>query len=643
MPSSLNPSQSIVLLSSGTRARAMLPSLLRPSHIPRVLPISSISRISRASSSLSLRTRSIPLSSAFQRPDSVRELTVSSSSSSSSTRFLRRCFASGLATPGAAFGDALIRVVVSAEKEIAVTPDTKVFAVVGEKKLLDPKTSEALTQSLTPLSLPAGFTDPIFKGAESSVTQLIPTPGGVPKAAGDGKSEPTLPFTAVSVATVPEASGRNMGIIRGDAILDAVKKAVGKSGDAVVIVRVKGAEEALAAALSAARAVPLFTRKTDEKLQAPRTVRLHIATADGSAVDNAAIQIAVDAARFSASLVDTPPNELHTDAYLDRVKQVHSELLSAKGVTLTAIRGEELKEKGYGLIYGVGQASIHPPVLIILSHVPSTASKSLALVGKGIVFDTGGLSLKPTAGMCTMKTDMAGSAGLLGAFVAAVMGGTGGGKVALHCVLCVAENTLGERSFRNDDVLKGYSGKTVEINNTDAEGRLVLADGISHATKHLNPDYVVDMATLTGAQAFATGRRHAGVLSNSGDFEKIFVDAGRRSGDLLFPLIYAPEFHGISKQFERGVKLIDHVALIALFSEVADMKNSVKERADVGSSSAGLFIQAHMSPEEKWKEGGEGMWAHVDMAFPSTNPDGRGSGFGVGLLLEVIKTIAAKL
>ncbi|KAI8846689.1 hypothetical protein BC829DRAFT_398002 [Chytridium lagenaria] len=512
--------------------------------------------------------------------------------------------------------------ILAPESDIKISPDTKAFAVIGEKKLLDPKTSPAVSQALTSITdLAASITDPIFKGSESSVTVVVPTPGGQPKPASDGKGEPTYPFTSVTVATVPEASGRYMGVVRGDAILDAVKKAVGKTGDAVIVLRVKGNEHALpAVSLSAARALPLFTRKSDEKFQAPRTVRLHIVTADGSSVDLEKLQIAVDATRFAGSLTDTPPNELHTDSYVDRVKAIHKEKLEALGVKLEFIRGEELNQKGYGLIYGVGKASEHPPVLIILSHVPAAASKTLALVGKGIVFDTGGLSLKPTSGMCTMKTDMAGSAGLLGAFIAAVLGGSGGGKLALHAVLC--------RSYRNDDVLKGYSGKTVEINNTDAEGRLVLADGICHATKHLSPDYVIDMATLTGAQAFATGRRHAGVLSNSGEFEQIVLDAGRASGDLTFPLVYAPEFHGIAKQFD---------------SEVADMKNSVKERMDAGSSSAGLFIQAHMVPEEKWKEGGEGLWAHVDMAFPSTNPDGRGSGFGVGLVLEVIKSITSKL
>jgi probable aminopeptidase NPEPL1 len=155
---------------------------------------------------------------------------------------------------------------------------------------------------------------------------------------------------------------------------------------------------------------------------------------------------------------------------------------------------------------------------------------------------------------------------------------------------------------------------------------LVLADGVSHVCKHINPDVIVDMATLTGAQSFATGYRHAGVLSNSEEFEKLMIDSGKASCDLAFPLIYAPEFHGISKQFA---------------SEIADMKNTGKERPNCGSSSAGLFINEHMSPEDKWKEGGSGLWAHVDMAFPVAVGE-RGSGYGVALLVESIRRLSAK-
>jgi probable aminopeptidase NPEPL1 len=140
---------------------------------------------------------------------------------------------------------------------------------------------------------------------------------------------------------------------------------------------------------------------------------------------------------------------------------------------VSVIRGTDLQERGFGGLWGVGKAAPHPPALVILEHCPegvSETSPSVCMVGKGIVFDTGGLSIKPTAGMCGMKRDMGGAAGILGAFRALALSGGCGKRVA--ALLCLAENSVGTESTRNDDILTLYSGKTVEINNTDAEGRL---------------------------------------------------------------------------------------------------------------------------------------------------------------------------
>jgi probable aminopeptidase NPEPL1 len=278
----------------------------------------------------------------------------------------------------------------------------------------------------------------------------------------------------------------------------------------------------------------------------------------------------------------------------------------------------------FGGLWGVGKASEHPPALVVLSYVPAAANKTLALVGKGIVFDTGGLSIKGSTYMPTMKCDMGGAASVMAGFEAAVLSGT---KVALHAVLCIAENSVDARSTRPDDILQLYSGKTVEINNTDAEGRLVLADGVAYATKHLNPDILIDMATLTGAQSFATGNIHCGVMSNSSELEQTIVTAGKKSGDLAFPLIYSPEFLGIEKQFS---------------SEVADFKNSVKDRTNASSAGAGHFIEENLIGDKwSWKNGDRkdtGLYAHLDIAAPAFTSD-RGTGFGVALLLETIKSL----
>jgi probable aminopeptidase NPEPL1 len=245
--------------------------------------------------------------------------------------------------------------------------------------------------------------------------------------------------------------------------------------------------------------------------------------------------------------------------------------------------------------------------LVVLSYAPPGAARTLAWVGKGIVYDTGGLSLKTKEGMPGMKGDMGGAAAVLGAFAAAVRLGV---PARIHALLCVAENAIGPAAIRPDDIITLYSGRTVEINNTDAEGRLVLGDGVAWAVKHLRPDVLVDLATLTGAQLVATGKRHAGVVCNDEELEAAAVRAGRASGDLVHPLPYVPEF------FRREFK-----------SDVADLKNSVKDRSNAQSSCAAQFIAEHLG-------GYDGPWLHVDLAGPSANGE-RGTGFGVALLLTL--------
>ncbi|KAJ1562467.1 putative aminopeptidase npepl1, partial [Cladochytrium tenue] len=377
---------------------------------------------------------------------------------------------------------------------------------------------------------------------ESSITLFAPPP-----AVGAGS-------VALTVTTLPSERSRHLGGIRGDLVHEAAGKLAAKSGDVLVVVLLRDYDQALHAACAVGRAFPTFSRKTGKSDSAARAkqVDLCLAVPDGATgVPPSVTELSevVDCVRQAAHLVDAPPNELHTDSYVDRVARLHEEKLRPLGVEMVAIRGEELRQRGYGAIYAVGRAAEHPPALVILSYKPTSSPvTTMAWVGKGIVYDSGGLSIKPTTSMTTMKTDMGGSAGVLYGFVAAVT--TNAAKdMHLHAILCIAENSVDERSTRNDDILTSYSGKTIEVNNTDAEGRLVLADGVAHACKHLAPDVIIDMATLTGAQSYATGLRHAGVLSNHAAFEADVVRAGARCGDLAFPLIYCPELHGVKKHF----------------------------------------------------------------------------------------------
>mmetsp|Transcript_25590 Transcript_25590/g.72432 ORF Transcript_25590/g.72432 Transcript_25590/m.72432 type:complete len:515 (-) Transcript_25590:138-1682(-) len=396
----------------------------------------------------------------------------------------------------------------------------------------------------------------------------------------------------------------------------------------VFLILAEPATTTFAACMAVARAFPLYSHKS--KAAADRAVTVYTGAQDAvftsepfGAVSHADLEPLAAGVREAARLVDCPPNVLDVDAYVARALEWAGKL---PNVTSKVIRGEELREAGLGGIYGVGQASVCPPALVILSHNagPGSAAAqadSVCIVGKGIVYDTGGLSIKTKTGMPGMKRDMGGSAGVLGAFYSIVStGGLPNGR-PLHALLCIAENSVASNATRPDDIHVLFSGKTVEINNTDAEGRLVLADGLAYAVKHLNPAALVNMATLTGAQSSATGTKHAAIFSNSDVFEDIVLSAGRASGDLAHPLPYVPEF------FRSEFK-----------SAVADMKNSQKNRANCGSAAPATFLSNHIEPYlEKGKP-----WMHIDMAAPAFSGE-RATGFGVALLFLSARAAASKL
>lgn len=381
-------------------------------------------------------------------------------------------------------------------------------------------------------------------------------------------------------------------------------------GNSRCIVVVCERSDVFASACAIARAFPLFTRRSASSRRTEKkhvTVEFVLLVGDNNHLNDAEIGClsnTADGVRLAARIVDTPCNEMNTDHFLNEIKAVGSEL----GITPVIIRGEELKQKGFGGIYGVGKAAEHPPALAVLSHTPDGATQTIAWVGKGIVYDTGGLSIKGKTTMPGMKRDCGGAAAILGAFKATIKQGF---KDNLHAVFCLAENSVGPTATRPDDIHTLYSGKTVEINNTDAEGRLVLADGVVYACKDLSADIILDMATLTGAQGISTGKYHAAVMTNSEQWEVACVRAGRSSGDLAHPLVYCPELH-----------------FSEFTSAVADMKNSVADRENAQSSCAGLFIGSHLGFD--WP----GVWVHVDIASP-VHAGERATGFGVALLMAL--------
>ena len=441
------------------------------------------------------------------------------------------------------------------------------------------------------------------------------------------------------VTALPEETSRHNSPISSHTITASVKAAIGdrKGRPALCVAALPRTMEAYAAsAMSAlARTVPPYAKKyraPDAKVDGEVSIGVLV---DGEVWAGAEARSLPKALRRCPALVDAAPNELTPDAFVDEAKLVASELGASVRV-VEIKRYAQLVKEGYGCLAGVGSASSRDgrdPALVHLRFVPKGCkdpnAPSIAFVGKGITFDTGGLSIKSKEGMCGMKTDMGGAAGMLGAFESiAREDAESNFKTPLDLVLCIAENAVGSGAIRPDDILVGKSGKTVEINNTDAEGRLVLADGVAYISDPNNasskPAVIVDMATLTGAQMISTGRKHAGLVTDSEEMENLVVKLGRITGDLAHPLPYAPEL--FKSEFS---------------SKVADMKNSVADRSNAQSSCAGQFIANHLHPE--WVARKDTSWIHLDMAGPGNTKDGLATAYGVTLLNALYKAIDAKM
>ncbi|MRH29798.1 leucyl aminopeptidase [Microbacterium sp. SYP-A9085] len=266
-------------------------------------------------------------------------------------------------------------------------------------------------------------------------------------------------------------------------------------------------------------------------------------------------------------------------------------------VDVTVLDETQLAEGGYGGIIGVGQGSARPPRLVRLEYAPAAADRHVALVGKGITFDTGGLSLKPAASMVGMKGDMAGAATVLAVIRAAAALSL---PVRVTAWMCIADNMPSGSAIRPGDVLRTLGGTSVEVLNTDAEGRLVLADGLVAASRE-NPDVIIDVATLTGAISVALGTRHTGVM---GDEEAVseFLDAAQRTGELAWPL---PLPAHMEKELD---------------SSIADVQNAKIGDRSGGSLFAGLFLQRFVGRRDDRTDAPRLPWVHLDIAGSGENP-----------------------
>ncbi|XRQ03013.1 leucyl aminopeptidase [Actinomadura welshii] len=399
----------------------------------------------------------------------------------------------------------------------------------------------------------------------------------------------------------------------------AVRSLAGTARAAVALPGLSGeasAESVEAVALGALLGAYSFDsyRTGDEHKSPVEEIRL-VAPAPRAGADAAVerARVLARSVRLVRDLVNTPPSHLSPEDLAGEAERVAGET----GLSIEVLDEKALVDGGYGGIAGVGQGSANPPRLVRLSYTHPEASKTLALVGKGITFDSGGLSLKPAEAMDWMKSDMGGAAAVLGA-----LAGIAGLAPRVNVVgyLAIAENMPSGTAQRPSDVLRIYGGKTVEVLNTDAEGRLVLADALVRAGED-SPDLIVDVATLTGAQLVALGTRTTGVMANDDDVREKVVAAAERAGEPSWGM-------PLPAELRKG-----------LDSAVADIANISGERWG-GMLVAGTFLKEFVPDGVKW--------AHLDIAGPAFNkgepygytPKG-GTGAAARTLVQIAEDVAA--
>ncbi|CAD5998939.1 leucyl aminopeptidase [Agreia sp. COWG] len=333
------------------------------------------------------------------------------------------------------------------------------------------------------------------------------------------------------------------------------------------------------------------------------------------AVSATAVNKAVEIGR-AVHLVRDLVNESPLDLYPDSFARRATELADLPGVTVTTWNEEQLAADGFGGILGVGQGSVRPPRLVKVSYSPAQSARHIALVGKGITFDSGGLSLKPAASMIGMKYDMAGAATVLAVVLAAARLEL---PTRVTAWLCLAENMPSGTAIRPGDVLGIRGGKTVEVLNTDAEGRLVLADGLAAASEEY-PDAIIDVATLTGAATVALGNRYVGTMGSS-ELVKEVIDTAGRTGELLWHMPLAEEFRAM------------------INSDVADLANIKPGNTAGGMLLAGVFLGEFIGNTEDGS--GRIPWVHLDIAGAGTNKDALYGYTGKGPTGVVVRTLVA--
>lgn len=329
-----------------------------------------------------------------------------------------------------------------------------------------------------------------------------------------------------------------------------------------------------------------------------------------------------EATNFARELVNAPSNVLTPEALAREARRIAPKRKKAKGAAppVTILDEKQIRRQGYGLIDAVGRGSAHPPRLIVVRHRPpgKVARKAphVVLLGKGICFDTGGLCVKPANSMHTMNGDMGGAGAVLGAMKAIVELKL---PIRVTAIVPAATNAIDGEAYLPGNIVTSKSGKTVYVENTDAEGRLILADGIARAAEE-KAEVLIDAATLTGAAQIALGPQYAALFTEDAELERVFREASARTGDDLWPLPFVREYES------------------ALAHPLADMNNIPSNGAPGGAIHAANFLKAFVPNGVRW--------AHLDMsaaarAKAKTRYINVGAtGWGVRLLVEAVEALA---
>ena len=437
--------------------------------------------------------------------------------------------------------------------------------ISGNASEIDNKTSDVIKKAINIRK---------FKGKKGDVL-AITAPAGVN-------------YSQLIIVGIGDGSNVNESVAQsiGGIIYNALHSA--KSVNANIIVEkfkdndVVAANIAYGATLRSYRFDKYRTNIKEEKKPTIESINVSVSLVDNSKKINDKLQKIAEAVFLARDVVTEPPNKLYPESYA----QIIQKNLSQNGVKVTLLKEKQLEKLGMGALLGVGQGSIRESYVVVMEYYGSKNSKDspIAFVGKGVTFDTGGISIKPSLGMEDMKYDMGGSAAVVG-----VMKAISGRKAKVNAVGIVGlvENMPGHNAQRPSDVVTTMSGQTVEVLNTDAEGRLVLADILTYVQDKHKPKIIVDLATLTGAIVIALGDQYAGLFSNDDKLSKMLIKASNETEELLWRFPLGAEYD----------KLLD--------SEIADMQNISSGRG-AGSITAAQFLKRFIKNDTPW--------AHLDIA-----------------------------